>query len=180
MRTAATLTTRVGPPALGTGIAGERRSSLLLSLPCLRLGRDCYRPAGRSFYSAPWWTGAEGSGVYFSEGAPRYTAAEGSHERPSAVIVIDRPQSPTGWWRSKNAVCQKYGRPRTWHTAGKSLALIVTRRDDTGNVPFIFCIPRLGEKGKNHGKVFCNEENRGIASGVSPSRGIRRWMADVS
>ena len=107
---------------------------------------------GDSFTLRPGGQGAEGGGVYFSEGAPRYSAAEGSHGRPSAVIVIDRPQSPTGWWRSKNAVCQKYGRPRTWHTAGESLALIVARRDDTGNVPFIFCVPRLGEKGLRHEK----------------------------
>ncbi|MBP48066.1 MAG: hypothetical protein CMH53_09025 [Myxococcales bacterium] len=78
---------------------------------------------------------AEGLGVYFSEKAPRLTAAEGSWDKRtgqthrSGIIQIEA-SSPSDWWRTKNSVVRKFNRPRTWHTKGKSLDFTVT---DVGN-----------------------------------------------
>ncbi len=69
--------------------------------------------------------GAEGRGVYFSEGEPRYSAAEGAVSGVVAVIAIPRPVSAQGWYRTKNGACRKHGRPRTWHTQGRDLTVRV-------------------------------------------------------
>jgi len=69
--------------------------------------------------------GAEGTGVYFSEGVPRITAAEGARTGVTGIIIIERPASTQGWYRTKNCICRKYNRPRTWHTVGKSIDIEV-------------------------------------------------------
>ena len=81
--------------------------------------------AGDTFKLIPGPQGAEGSGVYFSEGVPRISAAEGAGNGVMGIICINRPTSPKGWYRTKNSVCRKFGRPRTWHSAGKDVELIV-------------------------------------------------------
>lgn len=70
----------------------------------------------------PGSQGAEGAGVYFSEGEPRFSAAEGSRQGIGAIFMI-RPVSSKGWWRSKGSAFKKHGRPRTWHTLGTSITL---------------------------------------------------------
>ena len=103
--------------------------------------------AGDVFILAPGPQGAEGTGVYFSEGAPRVTAAEGvGRDGLAAVVVIQRPDTATGWYRTKGSVCRKHKRPRTWHTQGKNLALRVVSRSGV----FLFCAPLGAERKKDH------------------------------
>lgn len=92
--------------------------------------RNC--AVGDSFTLRPGPQGAEGLGVYFSEGAPvRPTTAEGcTAEGQSAIVVIATP-SRTGWWLSKNGK-SRFGKPRTWHTEGKTLELRVTQIEEGG------------------------------------------------
>ena len=79
---------------------------------------------------------AEGVGVYFSEGHPVVeTTAEGTRNKPVTGIVVVEPDAPANWWRSKAAKARKFGKPRTWHTAGKSMALKINAIDGQ----FIYC-----------------------------------------
>ena len=71
---------------------------------------------------------AEGRGVYFSEDAPRPTAAEGAKGSPTVLVRIETT-SGAGWWRTKLGVARKAGRPRTWHSDGKSVTLLVLGRE---------------------------------------------------
>lgn len=64
---------------------------------------------------------AEGVGVYFSEGEPRLSAAEGTHAVGAGVIFCLVADNATGWWRTKNSTVKKFRRPRTWHTASKKI-----------------------------------------------------------
>jgi hypothetical protein len=66
--------------------------------------------------------GAEGVGVYFSEGEPRFSAAEGARQGTGAIFLIE-VVSATGWWRTKPGIARKHNRPRTWHSAGKSVTI---------------------------------------------------------
>ena len=75
---------------------------------------------GYSFILRPGPQCAEGKGVYFSENTPRLSAAEGAKKGVSAIIEITA-ETKKGWWRSKSSVTKKYGRPRTWHSAGKNI-----------------------------------------------------------
>lgn len=50
--------------------------------------------------------GAEGPGVYFSVGKPRFSAAEGSRGNPVAIVVIPKPTSKTGWWTTKPGIAK--------------------------------------------------------------------------
>ena len=77
---------------------------------------------------SPGPQGAEGGGVYFSEGIPRTTAAEGAAKHGQTGVVVIEATTPKGWWRTKSSVCRKFGRPRTWHTSGKSIRLRVKAR----------------------------------------------------
>ena len=45
--------------------------------------------AGDAFELVPGSQHAEGPGVYFSEGAPRLTAAEGAAGRPTAIVEVE-------------------------------------------------------------------------------------------
>jgi len=85
---------------------------------------------------------AQGEGVYFSETVPRLTAAEGAKGNPKAIIEIVA-QDVAGWYRSKNAFVSKYRKPRTWHTEGKDVHLVVLARnniDFSGQVtPMLNC-----------------------------------------
>jgi hypothetical protein len=73
---------------------------------------------------------AEGIGVYFSEGTPRFSAAEGAHNDIIATIVIDAELSDASWYRSKSFKARKPGKPRTWHTNGKNVLCIVKNIDE--------------------------------------------------
>jgi hypothetical protein len=67
--------------------------------------------------------GAEGTGVYFSEGQPRFSAAEGTQRSGGGAVFVVSPSSPKTWWRSKGSAWKKHGRPRTWRTLGVSITL---------------------------------------------------------
>lgn len=90
---------------------------------------------GDVFTLKPGPQGAEGQGVYFSEGAPvSATTAEGTHKSGIAAIVIIKVQSAAGWWRTKASLAKKFGRPRTWHSAGKNVeckVVSIEQRDGT-------------------------------------------------
>ena len=77
----------------------------------------------------PGTQNAQGEGVYFSENLPRYTAAEGAKGNPKAVVEIVA-ENTEGWYRSKEAFAKKYNKPRTWHTKGKDIRLIVIAKMD--------------------------------------------------
>jgi hypothetical protein len=84
---------------------------------------------GESFVLVPGTQCAEGRGVYFSEEAPRLTAAEGAHMRPSAVVVITTTNNE-GWWQSKRAKARKFKKPRTWHTDGKKIQCCLDHQEE--------------------------------------------------
>ena len=93
---------------------------------------------GDSFVLTPGSQGAEGSGVYFSEGDPRFSAAEGARGKATVVVVIE-PNSKKGWWQSKGYVMRKFDRPRTWHSEGKNIRCVVTRVEDLAGTKYLFC-----------------------------------------
>jgi len=76
---------------------------------------------GSTFTLRPGSQCAEGPGVYFSEGTPRLTAAEGAKGRPVAAIRIEACLNDASWWRSKGGKAKKFAKARTWHTNGASL-----------------------------------------------------------
>jgi len=82
---------------------------------------------GDSFILKPGMQGAEGIGVYFSEGTPvKSSTAEGiARIGGQTGIIRIEVKSPSGWWRSKGAKSRKFGKPRTWHSDGKSLKLTI-------------------------------------------------------
>jgi hypothetical protein len=85
---------------------------------------------GDAFTLLPGPQGAEGRGVYFSEGRPcSPTTAEGCHGGQSAIVEI-RVDSPRGWWRTKPALARRHGRPRTWHTDGAAITCRVLARSE--------------------------------------------------
>jgi len=87
--------------------------------------------AGDTFSLAPGPQGAEGVGVYFSEGSPvRLSTAEGSRSGQTALIAMPAP-ARAGWWLSKGNKT-KFGKPRTWHTDGKTLAVVVRHVETDG------------------------------------------------
>ena len=86
---------------------------------------------------------AEGPGVYFSEGAPRLTAAEGAAGRPTAIVEVELDVvSAAGWWRSKASIARKHGRPLTWHSAGARVACVVREVGMLEGLPLLRCVAR--------------------------------------
>lgn len=85
---------------------------------------------GETFTLHPGTQGAEGKGVYFSESAPRISAAEGCRGNPTAIVEIEAPRASARWWRTKPGIARKFGRPITWHSAGRSVHLRVQARAD--------------------------------------------------
>jgi len=82
--------------------------------------------------------GAEGKGVYFSEGKVRVQAADAVQtggKTITAIIAIRQPEQKGVWYRAKNSAKSARKGARTWHTNGHSLDLIVKSRD--GQI--IFC-----------------------------------------
>ena len=83
-----------------------------------------------SFILRPGTQNAEGVGVYFSESQPRLTAAEGAQRLGITAIICIHADDDDGWWQSKGAKAKKFGKPRTWHTANKSLRCVVVQRGE--------------------------------------------------
>jgi len=84
---------------------------------------------------------AEGSGVYFSENDPRFSAAEGvarAGNKIAGVIVLE-VESPQAWYISKNFVVKKFNRPRTWHTENKSIKCKVKDMQIRDGIKYLFC-----------------------------------------
>lgn len=95
---------------------------------------------GSEFTLRPGTQCAEGVGVYFAEGQPRFSAAEGTGGHPTAVICLDAGEGDAaGWWQSKAAKARKFGKPRTWHSDGKSLRCIVQAIGEYEAVPLLQC-----------------------------------------
>jgi len=93
---------------------------------------------GDEFVLHPGPQGAEGRGVYFSEGAPRPSASDSCYLAGVAAIVALEVTSPEGWWRGKAGLARKFGRPRTWHTDGKSIRVRVYAVE-RGDYPLLRC-----------------------------------------
>lgn len=91
---------------------------------------------GLVFQLRPGTQCAEGVGVYFAE-EPRRGAADAlaAGGACTGCVVIERPASQRGWWVTKASLAKKFGRARTWHTAGRALTLEVVRVDGE----FIHC-----------------------------------------
>lgn len=96
------------------------------------------KEVGDRIVLVPGPQGAEGSGVYFSERVPRFEAAEGAQKGVSAVVVIEADSSK-GWWRSKGYVMRKFGRPRTWHSDEKQVALEVSKTEMVDGIKYLYC-----------------------------------------
>lgn len=88
---------------------------------------------GDAFTLLPGTQCAEGRGVYFSEGVPRISAAEGARGVPSVIICIE-VEASLGWWRSKAAKNKKFRKARTWHSMGKGVHCFVDSIDPSGAV----------------------------------------------
>jgi len=89
---------------------------------------------------------AEGLGVYFSQDqiVPCSTAEGSFLSAPQAVVQIG-VSTGNGWWRTKNSLCKKFKRPRTWHTKGKHIRCCVQDIKHTaidghnGLLPLVIC-----------------------------------------
>jgi hypothetical protein len=82
---------------------------------------SCLKWAGETEITlVPGTQCAEGKGVYFSEGEPRFSAAEGARQGAGAIFCLD-VEGSAGWWRSKRCNCRN--RPRTWRTEGVPITL---------------------------------------------------------
>ncbi len=95
--------------------------------------------AGDEFTLRPGPQGAEGKGVYFSEGEKRSQAADSVQvgNPIAAVIVIEVAEEGVNndWFRTKLSIIKKFGRPRSWHSKNKKVKVYVRRRE--GN--YLFC-----------------------------------------
>lgn len=91
---------------------------------------------GTEFQLDPGTQCAEGQGVYFSEGTPCHpSTAEGTFNEGQTGIIVIESGPASFWWRSKGTKAKKFGKPRTWHSNGKSLACKV--QDIQGQ--YIYC-----------------------------------------
>lgn len=106
---------------------------------------------------------AQGEGVYFSEDIPRVSAADNltqNQKSPSAIIEIIATNIE-GWYRSKPELVKKYNKPRTWHSDGKEMRLVVLTRNklaiDGIEVPILHCAYRwISDDEEKHKDVDAN------------------------
>lgn len=98
---------------------------------------------GDAFTLVPGSQNSQGVGVYFSEEFPRLTAAEGTKGNPKGIITIKGGLQTEGWYRSKSAFSKKFGYPRTRHTNGQDIKLLIVKKEDVevdGNtIPLLKC-----------------------------------------
>lgn len=85
---------------------------------------------GYTFTLIPGAQCAEGKGVYFSESAPRPSAAEGAANCDNPVTISIVVTDPKGWWRTKGSIVRKFNRPRTWHSNNKAVRCVVVQKQD--------------------------------------------------
>lgn len=93
---------------------------------------------GDKFILIPGPQQVEGKGVYFSEDFPRFTAAEGSKNKPTAIIAII-PEYDKQWWKTKSSIARKYSRPITWHSNGANVECLITDILDYESIPILYC-----------------------------------------
>lgn len=98
-------------------------------------------PVGACVVLRPGTQGAEGAGVYFAEGMPRPSASDSCHlaRGIAAIVAISAPEDGAGWWRTKAGLARKFGRPRSWHSQGKSISLRVLSRLEHEGIPLLEC-----------------------------------------
>jgi hypothetical protein len=94
---------------------------------------------GDKFTLRPGPQCAEGPGVYFSEGVPRLTAAEGAGREGLSAIVEIKCDNTDGWWRSKSCKSRKFGKPRTYHSYGKEITITVVSVHYEFGCPVLVC-----------------------------------------
>lgn len=94
---------------------------------------------GDTFTLRPGTQNAEGVGVYFSEGTPRPEASDGSVRHGLAAIIEIEASSPDGWWRSKGGKARKFGKARTWHSAGKRVCCTVRAVEERDGLSVLQC-----------------------------------------
>jgi hypothetical protein len=84
--------------------------------------------------------GAEGAGVYFAEEI-RVSASDSCYLAGGAMAVfaIQAEESDSAWWRTKKGLAKKFGKPRTWHTAGRKIALRVLKVHSYEGIPLYEC-----------------------------------------
>lgn len=93
---------------------------------------------GDTIILRPGPQGAEGVGVYWAEGQPRPSAAEGAKGKPTIVFAINVSDSE-GWWVTKAWRARKFGKPRTWHTNCKDIKLTVRSVGELDGLPVAYC-----------------------------------------
>ena len=92
------------------------------------------KEVGAEFILVPGPQCAEGTGVFFSEGKPRPEAADGTYMGSCSALVQITASGREGWWKTKNSICRKFGRPRTYHSRGKSIKCRILDRQGWGKL----------------------------------------------
>lgn len=74
----------------------------------------------------PGTQNAQGIGVYFSESQPDLRASDSCYLHGHKTTFIVHVEPPFNlWYRSKRSMDKRSGRPRTWHSSGRSVTLVV-------------------------------------------------------
>ena len=92
------------------------------------------RKIGAEFTLTPGTQCAEGIGVYFSEGEPRPDTADGTYRGSCAAVISIMVDGNEGWWKTKNSICRKYGRPRTYHSRGQKIRCRILKKKGWGKL----------------------------------------------
>ena len=85
---------------------------------------------GQEYTLIPGRQCAEGLGVYFSEGKPRPQSSDSCVLSGMTAIIAIEVSDEEGWWISKLGKSKKFGKPRTWHSEGKSVSIRVDKIED--------------------------------------------------
>ena len=92
------------------------------------------RNVGDSFTLKPGPQCAEGLGVYFSDGEPRPNTADGTYMGSCAAVIKIVAQGNESWWKTKNSICRKHGRPRTYHSQGRNIKCRILKKEGWGKL----------------------------------------------
>ena len=86
----------------------------------------------------PGTQGAQGAGVYLSEGEADIRASDSCVLNGLRCVFVLECDTNKEWYRSKNSADRKKGRPKTWHTNGANLRVTVTDSVNKDGVTFIY------------------------------------------
>jgi len=92
------------------------------------------KKVGDSFTLKPGTQCAEGMGVYFSDGEPRPDTADGTYMGSCAAVICITAAGNEGWWKTKNSICRKYNRPRTYHSQAKKIKCLILKKEGWGKL----------------------------------------------